>query len=113
MLKKLDFVNEKLHNPIFLFIFAQNQKSLIQKQTKMKRIYSILSILMCFVSSIFAEEVVNNDVIIGDSAADNVTVEEIQESNVVKDIKRTQTAYKTKKINPMVFGYVWNGQEFD
>ena len=60
-----------------------------------------------------SEEVVNNDVIIGDSAADNVTVEEIQESNVVKDIKRTQTAYKTKKINPMVFGYVWNGQEFD
>ena len=49
----------------------------------------------------------------GDSAADNVTVEEIQESNVVKDIKRTQTTYKTKKINPMVFGYVWNGQEFD
>lgn len=60
-----------------------------------------------------SEEVVNNDVIIGDSAADNVTVEEIQESNVVKDIKRTQTTYKTKKINPMVFGYVWNGQEFD
>lgn len=60
-----------------------------------------------------SEEVVNNDVIIGDSAADNVTVEEMQESNVVKDIKRTQTAYKTKKINPMVFGYVWNGQEFD
>ena len=60
-----------------------------------------------------SEEVVNNDVIIGDSAADNVTVEEIQESNVVKDIKRTQTAYKIKKINPMVFGYVWNGQEFD
>lgn len=60
-----------------------------------------------------SEEVVNNDVIIGDSADDNVTVEEIQESNVVKDIKRTQTAYKTKKINPMVFGYVWNGQEFD
>ena len=29
----------------------------------MKRIYSILSILMCFVSSIFAEEVVNNDTI--------------------------------------------------
>ena len=60
-----------------------------------------------------SEEVVNNDVIMGDSAADNVTVEEIQESNVVKDIKRTQTTYKTKKINPMVFGYVWNGQEFD
>ena len=60
-----------------------------------------------------SEEVVNNDSIIGDSAADNVTVEEIQESNVVKDIKRTQTTYKTKKINPMVFGYVWNGQEFD
>ena len=60
-----------------------------------------------------SEEVVNNDAIIGDSAADNVTVEEIQESNVVKDIKRTQTTYKTKKINPMVFGYVWNGQEFD
>ena len=60
-----------------------------------------------------SEEVVNNDVIIGDSADDNVTVEEIQESNVVKDIKRTQTTYKTKKINPMVFGYVWNGQEFD
>lgn len=60
-----------------------------------------------------SEEVVNDDVIIGDSAVDNVTVEEIQESNVVKDIKRTQTAYKTKKINPMVFGYVWNGQEFD
>lgn len=60
-----------------------------------------------------SEEVVNNDVIMGYSAADNVTVEEIQESNVVKDIKRTQTAYKTKKINPMVFGYVWNGQEFD
>ena len=60
-----------------------------------------------------SEEVVNNDVIMGDSAVDNVTVEEIQESNVVKDIKRTQTAYKTKKINPMVFGYVWNGQEFD
>lgn len=60
-----------------------------------------------------SEEVVNNDVIIGDSAVDNVTVEEIQESNVVKDIKRTQTTYKTKKINPMVFGYVWNGQEFD
>ena len=60
-----------------------------------------------------SEEVVNNDVIIGDSAADNVRVEEIQESNVVKDIKRTQTTYKTKKINPMVFGYVWNGQEFD
>lgn len=60
-----------------------------------------------------SEEVVNNDVIIGDSAVDNVTVEEIQESNVVKDIKKTQTAYKTKKINPMVFGYVWNGQEFD
>lgn len=60
-----------------------------------------------------SEEVVNNDVIMGDSASDNVTVEEIQESNVVKDIKRTQTTYKTKKINPMVFGYVWNGQEFD
>ena len=60
-----------------------------------------------------SEEVVNNDVIMGDSAADNVTVEEIQESNVVKDIKRTQTTYKIKKINPMVFGYVWNGQEFD
>ena len=60
-----------------------------------------------------SEEVVNNDVIMGDSADDNVTVEEIQESNVVKDIQRTQTAYKTKKINPMVFGYVWNGQEFD
>ena len=60
-----------------------------------------------------SEEVVNDDVIIGDSAVDNVTVEEIQESNVVKDIKRTQTAYKTKKINPMVFGYVWNGQEFE
>ena len=60
-----------------------------------------------------SEEVVNDDVIISDSAVDNVTVEEIQESNVVKDIKRTQTAYKTKKINPMVFGYVWNGQEFD
>ena len=60
-----------------------------------------------------SEEVVNNDVIMGDSAADNVTVEEIQESNVVKDIKKTQTTYKTKKINPMVFGYVWNGQEFD
>ena len=60
-----------------------------------------------------SEEVVNNDVIMCDSAADNVTVEEIQESNVVKDIKRTQTTYKTKKINPMVFGYVWNGQEFD
>ena len=60
-----------------------------------------------------SEEVVNNDVIMGDSADDNVTVEEIQESNVVKDIKRTQTTYKTKKINPMVFGYVWNGQEFD
>ena len=29
----------------------------------MKRIYSILTILMCFVSSIFAEEVVNNDTI--------------------------------------------------
>ena len=60
-----------------------------------------------------SEEVVNNDVIIGDSAVDNVTVEEIQESNVVKDIKITQTVHKNKKINPMVFGYVWNGQEFD
>ena len=29
----------------------------------MKRIYSILTILMCFVSSIFAEEYVNNDTI--------------------------------------------------
>ena len=48
----------------FFFLFLhKNQKSLIQKQTKMKRIYSILSILMCFVSSIFAEEVVNNDTI--------------------------------------------------
>lgn len=60
-----------------------------------------------------SEEVVNDDVIIGDNAVDNVTFEESQESNMVKNIKITQTAYKTKKINPMVFGYVWNGQEFD
>lgn len=60
-----------------------------------------------------SEEVVNDDVIIGDNAVDNVTFEKSQESNMGKNIKITQTAYKTKKINPMVFGYVWNGQEFD
>jgi len=60
-----------------------------------------------------SEEVVNDDIIIGYSAVDNVAFEESQESNMVKDVKITQTAHKTKKINPMVFGYVWNGQEFD
>lgn len=60
-----------------------------------------------------SEEVVNDDVIIGKNVADNVTFEKIQESNVVKDVKITQTVHKNKKINPMVFGYVWNGQEFD
>ena len=39
----------------------------------MKRIYSILSILMCFVSSIFAEEYVNN----------NDTIHSLEEVSVV------------------------------
>ena len=52
---------KKLHNPIFLFIFAP--KIINSKTNKMKRIYSVLAILMCFVSSIFAEEYVNNDTI--------------------------------------------------
>lgn len=60
-----------------------------------------------------SEEVVNDDVIIDKNVSDNVTFEKIQESNVVKDVKITQTVHKNKKINPMVFGYVWNGQEFD
>ena len=47
----------------FLFIFAPKSKIINSKTNKMKRIYSFLVILMCFISSIFAEEYVNNDTI--------------------------------------------------
>lgn len=57
-----------------------------------------------------SEEVVNEEII--DSIEENVTIEvnsqKMVENSVIKPIEN-----KIKKINPMVFGYVWNGQEFD
>lgn len=56
------------------------------------------------------EDIINEEII--DSIEENVTTEvdspQMVENSVIKPIEN-----KIKKINPMVFGYVWNGQEFD
>lgn len=56
------------------------------------------------------EDIINEEII--DSIEENVTTEvnsqKMVENSVIKPIEN-----KIKKINPMVFGYVWNGQEFD
>lgn len=56
------------------------------------------------------EDIINEEII--DSIEENVTTEvdspQMVKNSVIKPIEN-----KIKKINPMVFGYVWNGQEFD
>lgn len=56
------------------------------------------------------EDIINEEII--DSIEEDVTAEvdnpQMVENSVIKPIEK-----KIKKINPMIFGYVWNGQEFD
>lgn len=56
------------------------------------------------------EDIINEEII--DSIEEDVTAEvdnpQMVKNSVIKPIEN-----KIKKINPMVFGYVWNGQEFD
>ena len=56
------------------------------------------------------EDIINEEII--DSIEEDVTAEvdnpQMVENSVIKPIGK-----KIKKINPMIFGYVWNGQEFD
>ena len=56
------------------------------------------------------EDIINEEII--DSIEEDVTAEvdnqQMVENSIIKPIEK-----KIKKINPMIFGYVWNGQEFD
>ena len=82
----------------------------------MKRIYSILSILMCFISSIFAEEVVNNDTI---RSLEEVSVVSVYRNRI--NVGSLITNTELQKVNvgqgsdyvfnrlPSIFSYNDNG----
>lgn len=70
------------------------------------------------------EEVVNNNDLNVEKEEDllDVTEDIINEEDVTAEVDNPQMVEnsiikpiekKNKKINPMIFGYVWNGQEFD